>query len=461
MAARLEHICPPGGLLVSGSAYDQLDGKLDIELEAMGEQHVKNIARPIRVYGLRPSGVVKPHRLFLWAVVALILVTLVAAGAWWFYPVPQAIAGPSMVVLPFENLSNDKEQGYLADGISEDLTTELAQVPGLFVLSRTAASAYKGTDTSPRQIAREMGVRYVLEGSVRRAGDEIRINAQLIDGETGGHLWAKRYDGAWSDLLVLQNKVVSEVATALELRLALSDGDTTVGGTTNVVAYDAFLRGLELRLRGSPRDLAEAVGYFKRAIALDPTYGRAMAGLAWVYYIALGNQELEQALGTGTLETMKLAQTSFGEAMKYKSVSGYQLAAERHINHWESDLAIAALERAILLDPSDVWNYRQMAKAKILGGHAGEGLTFIEASLRVDPREFQWTTGLRGLAEFSLERYADAAASLEKTLPARLRATTTTCCPLWPPMDSLEPPTRRRRSSGILTPLRMHLVTRR
>ena len=432
VAARLERICPPGGLLVSGSAYDQLDGKLEIGLEAMGEQHVKNIARPIRVYGLRPSGVVtrplpaeaKQHRLLPWAAGALILVlALVAVGTWWLYPVRQALypvrqatAGLSMVVLPFENLSNDKEQGYLADGISEDLTTDLARVPGLFVLSRTAAFAYKGAEASPLHFAREMGVRYVLRGSVRRTGDHIRINAQLVDGETGGNLWAERYDGGWGEVLVLQDKVVSEVATALELRLALSEGGATVRGTTNVAAYDAFLKGLELRVRGSPSDLAKAVGYFKQAIALDPTYGHAMAELAWVYYIALGNEELEHALGTGTLETMKLAQVSFEEAMKYPSVSGYQLAAERHINHWESDLAIAELERAISLDPSDVWNYRQMAKAKILGGHAAEGLTFIEASLRVDPRELQWTTSLRGLAEFSLERYADAAASLEKTL---------------------------------------------
>jgi tetratricopeptide (TPR) repeat protein len=217
-------------------------------------------------------------------------------------------------------------------------------------------------------------------------------------------------------VLDLENKVVSEVATALELRLALSDGDAAGRGTTNVAAYDAFLKGMELKLHSTPSDLAAAAGYFKQAIALDPNYGRAKAELAWVYYIALGNEELEQALGTGTLETMKLAQISFEEAMEDPSVSGYQLAAERHINHWESESAIAELERAIALDPSDVWNYRQMAKAKILGGHAAEGLTFIAASLRVDPREYQWTTSLRGLAEFSLERYADAAASLEKTL---------------------------------------------
>jgi TolB-like protein/tetratricopeptide (TPR) repeat protein len=321
-----------------------------------------------------------------------------------------------MIVLPFENLSNDEEQGYLANGISEDLTTELAQVPDLFVLSRTAAFAYKGTEKSAQQIAREMGVRYLLGGSLRRTGDDIRINAHLVDGETGGHLWAARYDGAWNDVLGLENKVVSEVATVLELRLAPRES-AGVGGTTNVAAYDAFLRGLELKLRGAPHDLAQSIRHFKRAIELDPTYGNARAELAWVYYITIGNEAREQALGTGTLlKAIGLAQASFAEAMKHPSARGYQLAAERHINHWEAASAIADLANALALDPSDVRNYRQMAKAKILGGDAAEGLTFIEASRRVDPRDDQWTTVLRGLAEFALERYADSAASLESTL---------------------------------------------
>ena len=424
VAARLEQICPPGDVYVSGSAHDQLDGKLELRLDAVGEQHVKNIARPIRVYRVRLDGVARPamrkmswsRKLFPWAAAALAL-TVLAAAAWWFYPVRQAIPGPSMMVRPFDNLSDDKEQGYLAVGISEDLTTELARVPGLFVLSRTAAFDIDDPEKGAQQIAREMGVRYVLEGSVRRVGDDLRINAQLIDAASGGHLWAERYDGAWSDVLVLQNKVVSEVATALELRLTWSDGDATNGGTTNAAEYDAFLRGLELKSRGSPRDLAEAVQQFKRAIELDPTYGHAIAELAWVYYNSTGNEELERALGTGTLlETIKLAQATFSKAMRYPSARGYQLAGERHISHWESDLAIADLEHARTLDPSDVWNHRHLARAKILGGDAAEGLTNIEASLRVDPREVQWTTSLRGLAEFSLEHYADAAASLETTL---------------------------------------------
>jgi TolB-like protein/class 3 adenylate cyclase len=424
VAARLEQICQPGHVYVSGSARDQLDGKLEFGLDWIGKQHVKNITRPVRVYSVRLHDpgrrsllpVPKLRRWLPWAAGAAISLLLMGAGAIWFWPGHEAAAGSSMVVLPFENLSNDAEQGYLADGISVDLTTELARVPGLFVLSRTAAFAYKDTEKDPQRIARELGVRYILDGSVRRIGDDIRINAQLVDATTGGHLWAQRYDGAWSDVLVLQDKVVSEVATALELRLAAPAAGATPGGTTNVAAYDAFLRGAELVSRGSPHDFAEAIGNFNRAIELDPAYGQAMAELAWVYYISTGNDERQRALGTGTLETIGLSQLTFERAMKHPSARGYQLAGERHINHWEPEMAISDLDRAIALDPSNVWNYRQKAKAEILGGDPAEGLTFIDTSLRVDPREHQWTTSLRGLAEFSLERYADAAASLEKTL---------------------------------------------
>jgi adenylate cyclase len=415
VAARLCQICPPGGVFVSGSAYDQLH-TLDITLRPAGEQRVKNISSPIRVYRVKLDGsaskpasarirlpALRSLRWLPWMGAALIvLLALAGAAAWWLRPTPPPHSGPSLMVLPFDNLGDDKEQGYLADGISEDLTTELARIPGLFVLSRTAAAAYRDTETDLQQIASRMGVRYVLDGSVRRAGDDIRINAQLLDGETGGHLWAERYEGTWNDVLALQDTVVTGVARALELRLVRPERP---GGTTNVAAYDSYLKGLGLELRGSPGDFAEAVRHFKRAIELDPAYGQALAELAWVYYASAGNEERQQALGTGTLQTIALAQAGFEEAMKHPSARAYQLAGERHINHWESDLAIAELARAIELDPSDVWNYRQMAKANILGGHPDKGLTNIATSLRLDPREHQWTIALRGLAEFALERY--------------------------------------------------------
>ncbi len=159
-------------------------------------------------------------------------------------------------MLPFVNLSDDKEQGYLADGITEDLTTELARVPGLFVVSRNAAFTYKGKALQPAQIAKELGVRYILEGSTRRVGDDMRINAQLIDAQSGGHVWAERFDGPWAEVFALQDKVVGQVAAALKLRLVSGQADMA-GGTKNPAAYDAYLRALQLQYSATPEDWAK------------------------------------------------------------------------------------------------------------------------------------------------------------------------------------------------------------
>ena len=200
-------------------------------------------------------------------------------------------------MLPFDNLSDDKEQGYLADGITEDLTTELARIPGLFVISRNAAFTYKGKAVQPAVIAKELGVRYLLEGSIRRVGDDIRINAQLIDGESSGHIWAERFDGAWADVFELQDEMVGQIATALKLRLVESQRAAQIaGGTSNPAAYDAWLRGLELESRGTPEDIAKAATSYQQAVALDPDYGRAWASLAWLYWNIHGPEQ-EKALG--------------------------------------------------------------------------------------------------------------------------------------------------------------------
>ena len=189
-------------------------------------------------------------------------------------------------MLPFDNLSDDKEQEYLADGFTEDLTTELARVPGLFVVSRNAAFAYKNKETKPAEIASALGVRYLLEGSIRRVGDDMRINAQLIDGSTAGHLWAERFDGSWTDVFALQDKVVGSIAGALKLRLVSGTQDSG-GGTENPAAYDAYLRAMEIYNRpNTPEEFAQAVRYLEQALQLDPDFGTAAASRAWTYWDA-------------------------------------------------------------------------------------------------------------------------------------------------------------------------------
>ena len=232
------------------------------------------------------------QRRWLALAAAILLLGLLGVVGVWLRPWEQTEHERSVAVLPFKNLSGDKEQDYLADGITEDLTTDLARIPGVFVTSRNAAFAYKGKDVSPSEVAADLNVRYVLEGSIRRVGDNLRINAQLIDAKSGGHLWAERFDGSFADVFSLQDRVIAAVATALELRLT-PNHEKQAGGTSNPAAYDAYLRGLELLSRHwsntetDAGDLKKAIPHFEKAIALDPQYGQAYADLGWVYHEAL------------------------------------------------------------------------------------------------------------------------------------------------------------------------------
>jgi len=198
------------------------------------------------------------------------------------FPLPDK---PSIAVLPFANMSGDPDQEYFADGITEDIITDLSKISALFVIARNSTFAYKGNAVEVRQVAENLGVRYVLEGSVRRAGDQIRINAQLIDATTGGHIWADRYDGMLTDVFSLQDTVTRKIVAALAVNLTDEEEiRQTQRHTDNADAYDAFLQGWEYYQRFSADDFAKAIPYFERAIQLDPEYGRAYAALTLVYW---------------------------------------------------------------------------------------------------------------------------------------------------------------------------------
>ena len=299
IAARLEQLADPGGICVSGKVAKEVEKKLAFGFEPMGEQQVKNIAEPVQAFRVRLDGMpvkrmapVSPKRALPWA-------AAVAASCCWpevrgsrcghrlpTAPVapcagpapepavatgpPVADGKPSLVVLPFANLSDDKEQGYLADGITEDLTTELARVPGLFVVSRNAAFTYKGKAMQPAQIAKELGVRYILEGSTRRVGDDMRINAQLIDAQSGGHVWAERFDGPWADVFALQDKVVGQVAAALKLRLVSGASGNRPAAPSNPAAYDAYLRAPSASVQRHAGGLGEVRRELRAGIGARP-----------------------------------------------------------------------------------------------------------------------------------------------------------------------------------------------
>jgi TolB-like protein len=309
IAARLETLAEPGGICASRAMYEQIRDRLALPFADGGEQSVRNIVRPVGVYALsaeavgalpKPDvGTAMPRLRPRYArrnaaALALVGLLIIAGGTWWIWssqkmpsatvtamPVSTAaLAAPrlSMVVLPFADLSDDREQQYFADGVTEDLTTDMSQLSGTFVISRNTAFTYKGKPTNAKQIGRELGVRYVLEGSVQRSGTRVRITAQLIDAETDAHLWAERFERDTTDLLALQNEITSRIAFALNL--ALIDVEAT-RPTTNPDALDFLFRARAAAAKpGSREKYAEAVSLFERALALNRQSVEAQGRLA-------------------------------------------------------------------------------------------------------------------------------------------------------------------------------------
>ncbi len=435
IADRLQTLAGVGRVVISGSAYDQMPKLTDIGYEFLGEHSVKNILEPVRVYDVltdvpatgradpKPAGSKSRSRHGLLAVgIGSLAAIVIGLGALWYLPRRTAaptpvqtssLDRPSIVVLPLDNLSDDKEQGYLADGITEDLTTELARVPGLFVISRNAAFAYKDKATEPAEIAKALGVRYLLEGSIRRVGNDLRISAQLIDGTTAGHLWAERFDGPWGDVFRLQDRVVGSIAETLKLRLVSGQGRAgTPGGTGNPAAYDAYLRGSELESRNTPEDVAKAVTYYQQALQLDPNFGTAMAALAWLYWNA--DEPRLKALGITWEEQEAKLNEFLSAAAKHPSPAYYQIAAELLVRQSQSDEAIAMLQKAIALDPSHPWTYEGLSQALIFNGRPMEGRSYLDAAMQVDPGWTDWRYYQAGLAAFGQNKFEDAAAWLDK-----------------------------------------------
>lgn len=433
IADRMQVLAEPGGIAISGTTYDHVKSKLAIGYRALGEQKVKSISEPIRVYRVvldpvtegKISGARRDRQSGAVHVAAIGIATLLFAGLTWWQPwqpggdasVVSSDTRPSLVVLPFDNLSTDTEQGYLADGLTEDLTTELARIPGLFVISRNAAFTFKDKPRLPSDVSTQLGVRYILEGSLRRTGGQMRINAKLIDSMTNGNIWAERFDGEWKAVFELQDRMVGEVATALKLRLVTSEQTAVAGGTTNPAAYEAYLLGRELELREKPEDWIEAVKYYEQALAHDDAFGNAAAALAWMYREAHWTEARSKLLGVSQDEARSRANAYFAQAAKNPSPAYYRLLAGRLNMMQKSDEAIAAASRAIALDASDPSNYESLSMAMIFNGRVEDGLDNLDAAARVDPAWSRWRYFLAGLAYFSTDRYEEAVVALEKIGP--------------------------------------------
>jgi TolB-like protein/class 3 adenylate cyclase/rhodanese-related sulfurtransferase len=442
VAARLEGLSEPGGVCIARNVFDQVKGKLDLTFEHLGEKEVKNIAEPVSVYRIdlddKAAALVTPITVTppttgrgRWPQIAagLALSLVVVAGLVWWQPwapdvEPASLERmalplpdkPSIAVLPFDNMSGDVEQDYFSDGLTEDLITDLSKVPGLFVIARNSTFTYKDKPVEVRQVAEDLGVRYVLEGSVRRAGDDVRINAQLIDALSGYHVWADRYDEPLADIFALQDKVVRQIVSALAINIKSAEAAESAPVETEVAeAYDAFLEGWELYRRHTPEDTIAAIRFFERAIELDPEYGRAYAGLAASYWL-IADEGWEGSVEILWQEAFDLAKDYLVPALTRPTSTAYLVSAG--ILRFEGSIeeALDEIDKAIALEPNNADSYVNKAQVLIYTGRSEEAEQSARLAMRMNPHYEPDYLHALGRALFFQGRYEEAAKTLERII---------------------------------------------
>ncbi len=387
IAARLEALAEPGGICISDSVQRQLAGKTDLEFADTGEQQLKNITRPVRVWR--------------W-------VTEPVAGA---PGKPLSLPDrPSIAVLPFDNLSCQPEETYFSDGITEDIITGLARFRSLFVIARNSSFAFRGKQTDLAEIGRKLGVSYILEGSIRRAGERIRITAQLIEAATGAHLWAERYDRSLDDIFAVQDEVAQMIVSALFGRIQEAGFQRSARmPTVNLTAHDCLLRGLA-HFRGyADDDNQNALDMFERAVALDPRYALPRSYIALVRITMHGSATAPAAVLDEALEEgLRAVELDPQESRCHRNLSIIYLYRRDY------DTAEHHLERALDLNPNDAEGMMQKGRVFALRGRAEEALIWMNAAVRLNPLHPAYYHANFGIALYALRRYADAAKALKR-----------------------------------------------
>jgi adenylate cyclase len=393
IAARLEGIAEPGGICVSGKVRDEIDGKLDFAYDDMGDRQLKNIARPVRVYSIRLNAVP-------FAPAAPPLAPATAA---------KSDDKPSIAVLPFTNMSGDPEQEYFSDGITEDIITDLSKVAGLTVIARNSSFTYKGRAVDIRTIGRELSVRTVLEGSIRRAGQRVRITAQLIDATTGGHVWAERYDRDLTDIFAVQDDVTQQIVDALKVTLSPAEKELLADSETkNVDAYDHCLRGREIML-GPTKTLAtfdEAKKCFLQALQIDPNYSLAFACLGFAYMFDYQNRWTDNpdaSLGVAKYNAQLALEKDPNEPV------AHVIAALVAIYEKDLEKATAEVNIAIKLNPNLSLAHNLLGNTLNIAGRPLEAIPVIEHAMRLDPAHSGQYLHFLGLSYLLAGKYETAA----------------------------------------------------
>jgi len=448
IAARLESLAIPGGICISGTVYDHVENKLALTYDYQGEQTVKNIAKPVRVYllGLEtadtqpapdkgrqtPSAgpLWRARSPYRWITAAVVLLVATFSILWYgsrpslpppslpptseaqppALPLPDK---PSLVVLPFVNMSNDPEQEYFSDGLTDVLTGDLSRISSLFVIARNSAFTYKGKAVNMGEIRKELGVRYVLEGSVQKAGEQVRIVTQLIDTTTDSHLWSERYDRPFKDIFALQDEIVQKIVTTLKLQLTLQEQGVIVHKRTdNLEAYDSFLRGMEYQSHFTKEANAQARQLFEKALALDPQYADAYVRLGWTYWQewvwqwSVDPQILERAL----------ALAKQAAALDDSLPGAHSLLSNVYAQQQQYEQAIAEGKRAITLDPNFADSYASQTEALNSAGRPEDGLRAVKQAMRLNPHYPPWYLYELGFASLMTGRYAEAMEALKEVI---------------------------------------------
>jgi len=440
IAARLEGLAAPGGICISRTAYDHVKNKLGLGYEYLGEQSVKNIAEPVRVYRVlmepEAAGKVIGEKRFIGrisrrAAIAAIIILLIVAGAvivWNIYlqkakkiepasvdrmafPLPDK---PSIAVLPFENMSAEPGQEYLSDAIAEEIITALAKTPKLFVIARNSTFTYKGKPVKVQKVAEDLGVRYVLEGSVQRSGDRLRITAQLIDALDGKHLWAEKYDRVMKDAFELQDEITKKIITALQVKLTSGEKVKIYAReTNNLEAYLKYLQASEYRLQVTKEDTARARKLSEEAIALDPKFAGAYAILGTTYM-----WEARFGWSKSRSESMERALELAHKASELDEnhTAGSFLLSYILRQKGQYEKAIAEVEKIIDLEPNNASAYAMLGGMLYPLSRGEEAIAAVNKAIRLNPMPEGYYYYWLGMGHWVMGQYEEAVAAYKKAI---------------------------------------------
>jgi len=408
IAARIESLAEGGGICISGTVYEHIENKLPLKYDYLGEHAVKNITKPVRVYSVPMEYRSLPLRVE------------VSSTNRMDFPLPEK---PSIAVLPFDNLSGDPDQEYLADGMTENIITVLSNVPAMFVIARNSTFTYKGKAVKVQKVAEDLGVQYVLEGSVQKSGSRVRVTAQLIDAIKGHHLWADRYDRDLQDVFALQDEITLKILTALQVKLTHGQEAQMHESTDNLEAWRHFVRAIDFFERFTKEDNTKAQEFFKRAVELDSKYAAAWTMLGWTYWI-----DASYGFSESPKECFKQAVTIAQKALELDKANPdvHSLLGGIHLYQGQHEQAVSEGKKAIALRPNDACNLALLAQTLSYSGRSEEAIRLMERAMRLNPYYPEWYLGILGQSYRVAGRYEQAIATYNELLERRRKTGGTT-----------------------------------